>query len=317
MEYKDYYRVLDVGRDASQDEIKRAYRKLARKYHPDVSAEPDAEERFKELQEAYEVLKDPEKRAAYDQLGHNWKQGQDFDPPPGWDTGFEFSGGGFTNSDASGFSDFFESLFGGPGGGFGGGTRRSGPTARGGRDHHARIAVDLEDAFHGAERTISLRMPQLDASGHVVEREHKLNVKIPKGIRPGQQIRLSGQGGKGSDGRAGDLYLTVEFKPHRLYRVEGKDLFLELPIAPWEAALGATVKVPTPAGAVDMTVPAGSRGGQKLRLKGRGLPGKPAGDLYAVLRIAVPPADNDRARALYRQMRDELDFDPRAGLATT
>jgi len=316
MEYKDYYRVLDVGRDASQDEIKRAYRKLARKYHPDVSDEPDAEERFKELQEAYEVLKDPEKRAAYDQLGRDWKQGQDFDPPPGWDTGFEFSGGGFTSADASDFSDFFESLFGGVSGGFGSASRGGGPAARGGRDHHARIAVDLEDAFHGAERTITLRMPQLDAGGHVVEREHKLNVKIPRGIRPGQQIRLTGQGGNGPDGRTGDLYLTVEFKPHRLYRVEGKDLFLELPIAPWEAALGATVKVPTPAGAVDMTVPAGSRGGQKLRLKGRGLPGKPAGDLYAVLRVAVPPADNDRARALYRQMREELDFDPRAGLTT-
>jgi len=316
MEYKDYYRVLDVGRDASQDEIKRAYRKLARKYHPDVSDEPDAEERFKELQEAYEVLKDPEKRAAYDQLGRNWKQGQDFDPPPGWDTGFEFSGGGFSGADASRFSDFFESLFGGVSGGFGSASRGGGPATRGGRDHHARIAVDLEDAFHGAERTITLRMPQLDAGGHVVEREHKLNVKIPRGIRPGQQIRLTGQGGNGPDGRTGDLYLTVEFKPHRLYRVEGKDLFLELPIAPWEAALGATVKVPTPAGAVDMTVPAGSRGGQKLRLKGRGLPGKPAGDLYAVLRVAVPPADNDRARALYRQMREELDFDPRAGLTT-
>ena len=192
MEYKDYYQILDVGRDASQDEIKRAYRKLARKYHPDVSEEPDAEDRFKEVQEAYEVLKDPEKRAAYDQLGRDWKQGQNFDPPPGWDTGFEFSGGGFTGSDASDFSDFFESLFGGLGGDFGG--RHRGRTrGQAGEDHHARIAVDLEDAFHGAERTITLRMPQIDANGQVVNREHKLNVKIPKGIRAGQQIRLSGR----------------------------------------------------------------------------------------------------------------------------
>lgn len=314
MAKRDFYEALGVGRNASTEDIRKAYKKKVRELHPDQNRDdPEAEARFKEVNEAYEVLKDPEKRAAYDQLGRDWKQGQNFDPPPGWDTGFEFSGGGFTGSDASDFSDFFESLFGGLGGDFGG--RHRGRTrGQAGEDHHARIAVDLEDAFQGAERTITLRMPQIDANGQVVNREHKLNVKIPKGIRPGQQIRLSGQGGKGPDGRAGDLYLTVEFKPHRLYRIEGKDLFLELPVAPWEAALGAKVKVPTPAGAVDMSVPAGSRSGQKLRLKGRGLPDKPAGDLYAVLRIAVPPADNDRARELYQQMREELDFDPRAGL---
>ena len=308
MEFKDYYGIMGVARDATQDEIKRAYRKLARKYHPDVSKEPDAEARFKELGEAYEVLRDPEKRAAYDQLGANWKAGQEFRPPPDWDAGFEFSGG---YRDTGAFSDFFESLFGRAGAHHAGGP---GFSARG-EDHHARILIDLEDAFHGATRTITLHAPQIDAQGHVRTRERTLHVRIPRGIRQGQHIRLAGQGTPGfGGGGAGDLYLDVEFKPHRLYRVEGRDLYLELPLAPWEAALGARVKVPTPEGIVDLTIPAGSTAGRKLRLKGRGIPGKSPGDLYVVLQIALPPAESENARRIYRTMEQEMAFNPRTGL---
>ncbi len=311
MEFKDYYKIMGVDRNATQDEIKRAYRKLARKYHPDVSKEPDAEARFKEIGEAYEVLKDPEKRAAYDQLGANWKAGQDFRPPPGWDAGFEFSGGGFTGGDTSAFSDFFEALFGRD---FGGAHRRSAYRAKG-EDHHAKILIDLEDAFHGANRTITLRIPEVDATGHVHTRERSLKVHIPKGIKQGQRIRLAGQGAPGIGGApAGDLYLEVEFKPHPFYRVEGRDLYLDLPITPWEAALGAKVKVPTPGGVVDLKIPPNSKSGRKLRLKGRGIPNSPAGDLYVVLQIVVPPADSEKAKALYRQMEKELKFNPRARL---
>lgn len=315
MEYKDYYKILGVARTATQDEVKRAYRKLARKYHPDVSKEADAEAKFKEVGEAYEVLKDPEKRAAYDQLGANWKAGQEFRPPPDWDAGFEFSGGGFTGGDASSFSDFFETLFGrGFGGAHGGGRARSGFHAQG-QDHSAKVVIDLDDALQGANRSITLRMPEVDAQGHVHTRERTLNVRIPKGVKEGQHIRLAGQGAPGmGGGQAGDLYLEVAFRPHPFYRAEGRDLYLDLPVAPWEAALGATVKAPTPAGVVDLKVPAGSASGRKLRLKGRGIPGDPAGDLYAVLQLVAPPADSDKAKALYRQMEQELAFNPRQGL---
>jgi curved DNA-binding protein len=311
MEFKDYYTIMGLGRDATQDEIKRAYRKLARKYHPDVSKEADAEERFKELGEAYEVLKDPEKRAAYDRLGENWQNGQEFRPPPDWDASFEFRGGGFTEGPGD-FSDFFESLF-------GQGFQRARPGGRGahvrGEDHHAKVLIDIDDAINGATRTISLQVPEVDAHGHVGTRTHNLNVKIPKGIKPGQQIRLAGQGAAGyGEGGRGDLYLEVRFKPHPLYRVEGADLHMDLPIAPWEAALGGTAKVPTPAGVVDLTIPAGSVTGRKLRLRGRGIPANPPGDLYVVLQIAVPPATSEEAKALYREMQEKLAFNPRAGL---
>jgi curved DNA-binding protein len=312
MEFKDYYQVLGVDRDASQDDIKRAYRKLARKYHPDVSKEADAEERFKEAGEAYEVLKDPEKRAAYDQLGSRWQSGQDFRPPPDWDAGFEFSGGGFTDRDAGAFSDFFEELFGGRG-------RRSSHfhTHRGarGEDHHAKILIDIEDAYRGASRVITLQVPEVDSQGRVRTRDHSLRVNIPKGIAPGQQIRLAGQGGRGlGQGEAGDLYLEVHFRPHSFYRLEGRDIYLDLPVAPWEAALGETVKVPTPDGMVDLKIPAGSSSGKQLRLKGRGLPGKSPGDMYVVVQVALPPADTDEARELYRKMSQKMAFNPRAKL---
>ncbi len=312
MEFKDYYKIMGVKRDATQDEIKRAYRKLARKYHPDVSKEADAETRFKEVGEAYEVLKDPEKRAAYDQLGANWKAGQEFHPPPDWNAGFEFSGGGFTGGDASAFSDFFETLFGRE---FAGGGRRSSAYHAKGEDHHARILIDLEDAYHGANRTITLQVPELDAHGRVHTRQRTLKVHIPKGVKQGQRIRLAGQGAPGmGKGPAGDLYLEVAFKPHPYYRIEGRDLYIDLPLAPWEAALGAKVKVPTPGGVVDLKIPPNSKPGRKLRLKGRGIPNKPAGDLYVVLQIALPPADSEQAKALYRKMEQEMAFNPRAKL---
>lgn len=317
MEYKDYYKTMGVARDATQDEIKRAYRKLARKYHPDVSKEADAEERFKELGEAYEVLKDPEKRAAYDQLGAQWKAGQEFRPPPGWDSGFEFSGGGYTAGDAGAFSDFFEELF---------GRRYARPSGAAGRrtfrmrgeDHHAKVLIDLQDSFTGARRSITLRMPELTEDGHITARERTLNVRIPKGIRAGQQIRLAGQGGPGlGGGESGDLYLEVEFRDHPLYRVDGADLYLDLPVAPWEAALGATVKAPTPSGIVDLKVPANSNQGRKLRLKGRGLPGKQPGDFYVVLQVTLPSADSEAAKTLYKQMEDQLRFNPRATMGVS
>ncbi len=309
MEFKDYYKIMEVKRDATQDEIKRSYRKLARKYHPDVSKEADAEARFKELGEAYEVLGDAEKRVAYDQLGADFKGGQEFRPPPDWNTGFEFSGGGFPGGDAADNSDFFSSLF---GQGFRtGGAGRSAPHAEG-EDHHAKVRINLEDTFQGATRTITLRVPGVDANGHVVARERVLNVTIPKGIREGQHIRLSGQGSAGAGGRAGDLYLQVEFQPHPLFRGEGRDIYLDLPVTPWEAALGATIKVPTLGGIVELKIPEGSSSGRKLRLKGRGIPGTPPGDCYVILAIALPPADTEAAQAFYRKMAQELNFNPRA-----
>ena len=312
MEFKDYYGLMGVKRDATQDEIKRAYRKLARRFHPDVSKEADAEARFKEVGEAYEVLKDPEKRAAYDQLGADWKAGQEFRPPPGWDQGFEFHGGEFTGADAGNFSDFFETLFGRGGKqGFARQNRR-GFHVRG-EDTLARVQIDLEDAYRGATRALSLKHTELGGDGRPVIRERTLNVRIPKGVRQGQQIRLANQGGAGlGEGTAGDLYLEVEFAPHPLYRIEGRDVYLNLPVAPWEAALGASVKVPTPTGGVDLKIAPGSSGGRKLRLKGRGIPAKEAGDFYVVLEIALPTADSDEARKAYEALAQATGFNPRA-----
>ncbi len=320
MDFKDYYEIMGVNKDASQDEIKRAYRKLARKYHPDVSKEADAEARFKEIGEAYEVLKDPEKRAAYDQLGSNWKAGQDFNPPPGWDAGFEFSGGGFTGSDNADYSDFFESLFGRGGFAAGAGAGRSYRTGGGGfnmrgQDHHAKILIDLEDAYTGASRAITLQAPEMDASGHVVNRTRTLNVKIPKGVKQGQRIRLSGQGAPGmGEAPAGDLYLEVEFKPHSIYRVDGHDVYLDLPLAPWEAALGAKVKVPTPSGALEVKIAKGTQAGRKMRLKGKGIPATTPGDLYVVAQIVLPEADTPEKEELYRKMEQSMSFNPRSKL---
>jgi curved DNA-binding protein len=314
VEFKDYYQTLGVARDATAGDIKKAFRKLARKYHPDVSKEPDAEARMKEVNEAFAVLSDPEKRAAYDQLGHDFRAGQEFRPPPDWDAGFEFSGRGFSGADGADFSDFFSELFGTRmGGAHRGGSRGAHFSARG-EDHHAKIMLELEDAYHGASRTISLRVPQADAQGRVALAEHNLDVRIPKGVREGQLIRLAGQGSPGmGGGPPGDLYLEVHFKPHGRYRVEGRDVYATLPLAPWEAALGATVKAQVPDGALEVRVPEGMQSGRKLRLKGRGIPGSPPGDLYLVAEVVLPPANSPKARALYEQMARELAFDPRKG----
>jgi len=309
MEFKDYYQALGVDRTASEDEIRRAYRKLARKYHPDVSKEADAEARMREVNEAYAVLGDKEKREAYDNIGAGVSPGQGFAPPPGWDQGFEFAGrpGGF-EEDAE-FSDFFSALFGAAA------RRRGGAARMRGEDHHAAIQIDLEDALRGATRDISLRGIQYDAQGRPEVRERTLSVRIPAGVREGQLIRLAGQGMAGAGGgEAGDLYLEIRFRPHPLYRAEGRDLYLTLPVAPWEAVLGDTVQAPTPGGQVEVTIPPGSRNGRKLRLKGRGIPGNPPGDLYLVLDIAWPPADSDRAREAYKNLAREMPFDPRRNL---
>jgi curved DNA-binding protein len=319
VEFKDYYKTMGVARDATEAQIKQAYRRLARKYHPDVSKEKDAEARFKDLGEAYEVLKSPEKRAAYDQLGQGPRPGEDFRPPPDWGSGFEFSGAGPGAGPGDGdFSDFFESLFGGAGGG--GGSRRAGGgghSAAGTLDHHAKIMLDLDASLRGGSRAFSLRVPELDPQGRLVARERVLNVQVPKGILAGQTIRLAGQGaaaGAATEGKPGDLYIEVEFQPHPLYRVDGRDLYLDLPVAPWEAALGAAVQTPTPGGTVDLKIPAGSHAGTKLRLKGRGIPAATPGNLYIVLQIALPPADDAKAKAAYRAMGDALPFNPRAKL---
>ncbi|BCX89786.1 curved DNA-binding protein [Methylomarinovum tepidoasis] len=314
MEYKDYYKILGVSRDATQDEIKRAYRKLARKYHPDVSKEADAEEKFKEVNEAYEVLKDPEKRKAYDQFGAHWKEGQGFQPPPGWEEQFGFGGGGYTEGGRTAdFSEFFEALFGG--GGFRRGRARSGFRMRG-EDLHAKVYIDLEDAYRGTTQTLTLSVPEVDpATGRLVDKHKRLQVKIPKGIREGQKIRLAGQGAPGmGGGPAGDLYLEVHFKPHRWFKVEDKDVYLDLPVTPWEAALGAKVPVPTLEGKVELRIPPGSQTDRKLRLKGKGLPGTPAGDQYVILKIHTPPADTEDKKRFYEEMARKMPFNPRQGM---
>jgi curved DNA-binding protein len=314
MEFKDYYQILGVPREATQDDIKRAYRKLARKYHPDVSKEPDAEERFKELGEAYEVLKDPQKRAAYDQVGKKWKAGQEFHPPPDWGgRDFEFKGGGYTEADIGQFSDFFRTLFGQ--GGRGAEHYEHATFRARGADQQAKILVDLEDAYLGGTRTLTFTIPELDTRGNIVSHTHTLNVRIPKGIMAGQRIRLAGQGGPGSGGGPnGDLYLEVEFQPHPLFRAEKHDIYLDLPVTPWEAALGETVVVPTLGGKVELKIPPGSQTGTKLRLKGRGLPGKTPGDQYVVLRIVTPPAATPEAKELYEAMAEKMPMNPRKDL---
>jgi curved DNA-binding protein len=310
VEFKDYYKVMGVARDATEAQIKQAYRKLARKYHPDVSKEKDAEAHFKDVGEAYEVLKSPEKRAAYDQLGQGHRPGEEFRPPPNWDSGFEFSGAG---PGGAGYSDFFDSLF--------GAHARSGGDRRGdfrpgrGEDHHAKVALDLEASLRGGARTFTLRIPEIDKDGRLISRERTLNVQVPKGILAGQHIRLAGQGAQPhGEGTPGDLFIEVEFQPHSLYQVDGRDLSLELPVAPWEAAIGATVKTPTPTGVVELKIPPGSHAGSKLRLKGRGISATPPGDFYVVLQIALPPANDEKAKAAYAAMAAALPFNPRAAL---
>jgi curved DNA-binding protein len=340
--FQDYYETLGVSRSATEDEIKRAYRKLARRYHPDVNKAPDAEEKFKQVSEAYEVLKDPEKRKRYDTLGADWQQGQEFTPPPGWEGIFSGMGGGGRGGMGggfggdSGFSDFFDILFGGLGGGgpFGGARGRraggGGPFGAGGpfgggaggpfgggaggaargQNHEAEIAITVEDAIRRPTKQIKLRTDDPHGGG-----TRTFDVKIPAGVKDGGRIRLAGQGGTGaSGGPAGDLLLKVRFAPHPVYRVRDHDLEMTVKLAPWEAALGAKLEVPTPDGPVTLTIAPGSQSGQKLRLRDRGLPisADRRGHLYAVLEIVVPPKIGRKEQKLWEQLRDASRFDPRA-----
>lgn len=302
MKYRDYYRTLGVARDADAAAIKQAYRQLARKYHPDVNKDAGAEEKFKEVNEAYEVLKDPAKRKAYDRFGSDWKHGQQFEEAGfgGFRDATYGDAGGFSGSD---FSEFFESIF---GRGFDPGTaHRTG--RRRGADQQLKLDITLEEAFRGGNKTIQFA-PKPGSS-----QKKTLKINIPRGVGNGQKIRLAGQGqASSSGGEAGDLYLEMNILPHRLFRLEGKDIVLRLPLTPWEAALGATLKVPTLAGDVDLKVTPGIQSGQKMRLKGKGMPGPKPGDQLVEIMIQTPPADSDEARAFYRDMQDRFDFDPRS-----
>lgn len=314
MEYKDYYKILGVERGASDADIKQAYRRLARKYHPDVSKEANAEEKFKDLQEAYEVLKDKEKRAAYNELGANWRQGQEFRPPPGWGENTQFHrSGNFEEEDLGGFSDFFSNLFGQARDGGGHGRHGFEGFQQRGADQRAKVLISLEEAFRGTTRTFQLQMPEMDTNGKVQYKTKTLKVTIPAGAIQGQQLRLAGQGGPGMGGApSGDLYLEIDIQTHPYFSLQGADVYLTLPVAPWEAALGAEIKVPTLAGFVDMKLAPGAQAGQKLRLKGRGMPSKSApGDQYTVIQIQTPAATDASQRELYEQMSKAMPFNPR------
>lgn len=330
MDYKDYYATLGVKKDASQDDIQKAYRKLARKFHPDVNKEPQAEVKFKEVGEAYEVLKDPDKRKRYDQFGSNWNRvgGSPGGAPPGWE-GFDFGNGaggfdfgGFSGgggAGGAGFSDFFEMLFGGgaggrrrgapgfggPGAGFGGGPGAGfgGARAGGGGDTEATITLTLEEAIRGGTREIALQDPNTG-------QRKNLSVRVPEGVRPGQKIRLAGQGSQGMGGGAGDLFLKIEIAPDPRFKVEGSDIHTTVPVAPWEAALGGEAEVETPTGPVRVRIPAGSSSGRKIRLRGRGLSqsGGSKGDLLAEIRIVIPEKLSERERELYEQLAEASSF---------
>jgi curved DNA-binding protein len=299
VEYKDYYQTLGVDRGATADDIKKAYRKMVRKYHPDVSKHKDADAKTKEINEAYDVLGDAEKRAAYDALGRGHHAGEQFHPPPDWSEHFDFGG--------AGTDDFFADLF-----AQAGRSRRGGGFQMRGDDIHATITIDLVDAYRGATRTVSLRVPKAEGPGRATMQEKTLSVNIPRGVTPGQQLRLAGQGHEGHGGAgAGDLYLEIQFAPDPRYRIEGAHVYENVPVTPWEAALGGSVAVPTPAGTVEVTIPAGSQSGRKLRLRGKGIPASVPGDLYLILDVVLPPANNDKARALYQAMARDLAFNPR------
>jgi curved DNA-binding protein len=316
MEYKDYYKIMGLERNASTDDIKKSYRKLARKYHPDVSKETNAEEKFKSLGEAYEVLKDPQKRAAYDQLGANWQAGQEFKRPQGWGYDGAGMGGGAGPQGFGDVSDFFESLFGGGGGmgGMGGRGRRQSRQdfASPGEDFNGKLQITLEDAFQGASREVNIPITEIDHNGQRYNRQHTLRVKIPAGVKSGQRIRLAGQGGAGANGgKKGDLYLEIDIVKNNTFDLMGNDVYVTLPIAPWEAVLGATVPVPTLNGKVELKIPPNSQGGQQMRLKGRGMPGATAGDQYVILKIIIPAPLSDKAKTLFQELAAEVKTDPR------
>lgn len=321
MEFKDYYKILGVSKDATDDQIKKEYRKLARKYHPDVSKDAEAEKRFKEIGEAYEVLKDPDKRKLYDQYGADWKTGkqqeeyqkqyqqqykQSRGPGFGGGAAYDFSG---RFGDSGEYSDFFEMLF--------GGGRREGRSSRQsfkqkGEDIDASITIPLSDAFHGTTRRINFNLQSVSPDGRAEQKHVNLNVKIPKGVKNGQKIRLKGQGAQGfNGGEKGDMYIKIEFEKHSYIKVDGADIYMDLPVSPWEAALGNTITIPSPGGNIRLKLPAGSAQGNKLRLKGKGIPTKSPGDLYVLINIKLPPADTEKAKKIYNEMKD-LNFNPRA-----
>lgn len=311
MEYRDYYQILGVSKDATPDEIKKQYRRMARKYHPDVSKEKDAEEKFKAMKEAYEVLKDPEKRKAYDQMGSQFNGGDSFTPPPEWSYQHADNKGGDHFSEAD-FSDFFESLFGQQRHS----TRQRQSFKRPGQDQHTKITITLDEAFKGSTKQLSLTQPTLDeATGAVVRKTKQLKVKIPAGVTQGQQIRLADQGGAGvNGGKNGDLYLEVTIAAHPFFKLDKKDIYLNLPVTPWEAALGEKVQVPTLGGLISFSLPENAQSGQKIRLKGRGLPGSNVGDQYIILSVQIPPAKTQAQKSVYLQMQKEMPFNPREGL---
>ncbi len=314
MKYQDYYKILDIERNADKATIKKAYRKLARRYHPDVNSEADAEDKFKELNEAYDVLKDTEKRKAYDQFGENWKHGQDFNTG-----GYGGGAGGYSGGD---FTDFFESIFSrGGAGGFSGGRTAGGfgqdrgfrqPHARKGEDQQLKLDISLEEAFNGGEKTIQLSRTEHGAGGIATPTLKKLKINIPKGVTSGKKIRLSKQGhASNSGGIAGDLILELKILPHRLFKLDGKDITLKCPVSPWEAALGTRVKVPTLNGQIELKIAPGVQSGRRMRLTGRGLPGNPDGDLYVEIQIHTPVAEDDETRQWYEAMQQKFDFNPR------
>lgn len=319
MEYKDYYKALGISKTASQKEVQAAYRKLARKLHPDVNKSPDAEEKFKEINEAYEVLKDPEKRKRYDTLGSNWREGQSYTPPPGWENvHFDFSDGmggyEFQGGSAGQFSDFFEGLF-----GRGRARTYAGQDMQGwamrGQDQESDIELTLEEAYHGVKKSIRLQSMEHEGASYVPKNKD-INVNIPAGVMEGKRIRLSGQGGPGAGGGpSGDLYLKVHIQPHPVFTVNGSDLEEEVLLSPWEAALGAKVEITTMTGKVNLTIPAGVQSGQKLRLRGKGMPlGRSGhGDLYAIMKIVVPKKLSEEERELYENLSRVSSFNPRSG----
>jgi curved DNA-binding protein len=320
MQYKNYYGILGVEESASADEIKKAYRKLARKFHPDLNKEENAEEKFKELGEAYEVLKDPVKRKEYDELKKMgaFSQSGQFKPPPDWESATHFSGGGFTGASDQQFSDFFESIF-----GKGGNAHRT-YTSRDyrqalrvrGEDLQVKFPLFLEEAFAGGSKQIDLSVPEMDERGRVSYKNRSLKVQLPKGMTTGQHLRLKGQGAPGiGGGESGDLFLEIELAPHPVYSVEGKNLVMNLPITPWEAALGAQIEVPTLGGKVNLKVPPNTVNGNKLRLRGKGMPGKNPGDLMVILQVTLPSSHSSEAQALYQKLaEEEISFQPRQNL---